>query len=411
MQTSELFHIAALSFAGAVLFLALELLILAVCRRNAALTRWYYFLATLPIIWLVVAVVKAEYSETFNWIPDSIDHDIAARHIADLISSGKFGLAVRDLRANNYGFRFVLGLAYAFAGSPPPVAAYIVNSAIALSALILFLDVVCHSSRAESISPYGVLLVGLLPTALFWATAINKEALMLLGVSLMLRLVQHFESDAEFRTGLAAPILGLLICGFLRPHVAMCWFAGIVSGIVISKRNYAVVVIACLACPLLFLAFKSFKSDIVERFESEGVTETMTNYQKGAWGGGSEVKRTRDPIPFFDGMAMLLLRPYPDDIHNAAALLTSIEIWIITGSLIVGWLIHGNRRGLVQVPLTVCAIMSLISLSFFFTYMQNLGYMSRQRLQAFPAILILTLGPFLSIPSVTGRKDTDDSAQ
>lgn len=406
MHLNEFIHVAVLCSVGVLLFVVVEILVAAVCRRNAALARWYYFLALLPLIWLAVAVGKATYSETFNWVPDSIGHDLAARQIADLLATGKYALAAQDLRANNYGFRFILGLGYAIAGSPPPVAAYVVNSLVALSGLILLLDLICRSFRADSIPAYVVVIIGLLPTALFWATAINKEALMLFGIILMLRLVLYFDPDREFRGGVIGPIVGLLICGFLRPHVAMCWFSGMVLGIIVTKRNYTVALIGCLAFPLLFLAFRSFTTDIIERFESEGITETMANYQKGAWGGGSQIERTKQPVPIIDGIAMLFLRPYPQEIHNSSALLTSVEIWIITASLLVGWLMTYKRRDLARSSLMVCAFTSLISLSFFFSYMQNLGYMSRQRLQALPAILILALGPFVSIPSATTRKNT-----
>ena len=50
-----------------------------------------------------------------------------------------------------------------------------------------------------------------------------------------------------------------------------------------------------------------------------------------------------------------------------------IEVWVLTGSALLGWLLLLRRGRVTVLPVIVTSIVALVLLAFFFGYMFNLG--------------------------------------
>jgi hypothetical protein len=101
-------------------------------------------------------------------------------------------------------------------------------------------------------------------------------------------------------------------------------------------------------------------------------------------------------MPVIDGMLLIMLRPFPGEVFDANSLLSGAEMWLITGLMLLGWMRSSQRAKLLFSSTAITHLAAILILSFFFTYLYNMGLVVRQRLQVFPAILALLAIPYLA---------------
>jgi hypothetical protein len=77
------------------------------------------------------------------------------------------------------------------------------------------------------------------------------------------------------------------------------------------------------------------------------------------------------------------------------AFLSGMEVWILTATMLVSWLLFRGWKGLMSQPLVLTCILATILMAFVFTYQINLGTMVRARIQFFPALVAFAAAPGL----------------
>jgi len=106
------------------------------------------------------------------------------------------------------------------------------------------------------------------------------------------------------------------------------------------------------------------------------------------------------PIPILHGGINTLFRPFFWRAENVRDWLCSLEIWFISLGMFFSWARMGRTewRLILRNRATLVAVLVCIPFFFFFTYMVNEGILARQRVQVFPALLVL-----FAMPLVQGK--------
>ena len=96
------------------------------------------------------------------------------------------------------------------------------------------------------------------------------------------------------------------------------------------------------------------------------------------------------------GLLLVMFRPWPFEVEESHALLVGIEVWMFA---LLGFYIWKSTRKswrLMTHPAIATQIVALILLSYYFSYMYNMGLVVRQRLMCFPAMLFIYFYPLLA---------------
>jgi hypothetical protein len=83
-------------------------------------------------------------------------------------------------------------------------------------------------------------------------------------------------------------------------------------------------------------------------------------------------------------------------VHEVVALLAGLEVWALGLLGILSWKAAKRKWKLALEPVMVTQIVALLVLSFYFSYMYNMGLVVRQRLMCFPALLFIYFFPVLA---------------
>jgi len=369
----------------------LRLLIDRACQRTPALCFSQKTLYQLSLLWTAVVLLKLLVIDNIITPLDSNTHELYARIIAEHLNAGEFSQAAWYFGARNKGYRFLVGVFYALTGAPPGVV-YGINAALAFWGLLSLLEMCCMVTRCARAPTWLVVLLCASPTALFWTTANLKEGPMLWAICMMLRL-----SVPAQRRNLLLPLLGFAVAAYFRPHIAAAWLAAIGVGVAIREMRVSVAITCAAGVIGAMTALQLFMPNVVEGFLEEGVVSTMEQrYEVRNDIGGSAIQYARGaPIPVLDGLLLILFRPYPTEVFNPASLMSGAEVWLIMTIMITSWFRAPGRLKLMLSPMVMTHLAAILLLSFYFTYLYNMGLMVRQRLQAFPAMLALVALPIM----------------
>ena len=112
------------------------------------------------------------------------------------------------------------------------------------------------------------------------------------------------------------------------------------------------------------------------------------------------------PIPVLSGAINILFRPFIWKVKNVRMLLASLEIWVLSVGIILLWIRMGfdEAKKLLGNPLIQVALLVLIPYFIIFTYFPNEGLIARQRIQLYPALLVLFAMPILQCRAQTVRR-------
>ncbi|MEM1268956.1 MAG: hypothetical protein AAGI08_02805 [Bacteroidota bacterium] len=372
---------------GVALWLTVCWLTASVSHRTPQLESWGPALQGIALAWALFGVFRCDLDE----IPDSITHFEGAKYVASLLADHDYGEYWRQLGGGNQGYQFMLGTGlWMF-----PASSRLINmltACVGFYATLLLLEHCCSYRNNRPAPSWLVACTVTLPTFLWWSCNINKESWVLLGIVLMQRAVLGVLPDKENQRFFLAGAVGLLVVGFLRPHIAMAWLFGICGSIVVTTRNLKVGVLCCVAIVGLCAAIPFWRPDVAQILSETSLLEAMNQGYEVRVGqdiGASAIQRGGQILPFATGLEVLFFRPLPQDIYNAAMWFAGIEIWAVTAWCVIGCVAsRASLRPLANPPL-LAALLAILALSFFFSYMPYLGYMVRQRLQAYPAIITL----------------------
>lgn len=228
--------------------------------------------------------------------------------------------------------------------------------------------------------------------------------------------------------GLLLLILGSLMLGIVRPHVAALvgfsvFLAYLVrrspdgASILAPIGKFFIVIILGLGMVYAVGQLETFFG--VDDFDQEAVQTTLDEVTRRTGQGGSEFTGTSstdlNPSRFPEAFVGVMFRPFPWQATNLQALLAAAESLFLMGLFVTSWRrILGAIRSAVQVPYVVLCCSYTVLFVYGFSAFSNAGILVRQRVQVLPFVLVLVcLGAaarseqFQGLPDVRGARGAD----
>jgi hypothetical protein len=354
----------------------------------------------------VVAAPLLRYWMAFNLYGGSADAALYHRSGAVLAPLFRHGI-YRDLGEIS-GTRFLeilTGQVYAVTG-PTRLGGFMVFSWFSFLGLYLFY-------RAFRIAyPDGdgrryALLVFFFPTLLFWPSSIGKEAFMVLVLGAAALGAAQLLAG-RFR-GLVWLALGLWGAAVMRPHMALIVGAGLVVAALLTvlrggshghrrqrgRLGGAVLLLALLlAGSTLIGVAENFLG--LDSLNTQTAQEQLDETTRRSGEGGSTFTTfsPNNPLGFVLSGVTVLFRPFPLEVRNAQAMLTSLEGLGLLALVVV------SLRRLVRLPLEVLrrpyvafALVYTFAFIYAFSSLGNFGILARQRSQLLPVLFVVLCIP------------------
>ncbi len=235
-----------------------------------------------------------------------------------------------------------------------------------------------------------ILAVIFFPSTVFWTSGNMKEGLTYWGICMMYSAVLTTDS----RSSLVTPslIAGTIVCGLMRPHMAIAWLIAIGSVMLLTRGRKVYALICLAALPILFA-----KMQTLAHTDFSSVDKTLQMLQTRSDGlrsmGGSV--QTGPSIPVISGILAIFFRPFPWESHSFFMAVCALEIWTVTITMFRSWwkATAEGRRILWRMPAIRVALFAVLITSVLFSYLPNDGLLARQRVQIVPALMILTVLP------------------
>jgi hypothetical protein len=256
----------------------------------------------------------------------------------------------------------------------------------------------------EQVRKYAAVVL-FLPSFVTWTSTFGKDSWIALGLGLTAYgysvMLKHGHS-----TGLGYLTIGNTIVTIIRPHIAVMVVASMTLAYLWSMlraprgsglKRYVTIIILIGILSLL----ASFAQDFL--WMSEVSAGGMQEYARLKGGtnalGGSAVEVQAAPgitgalLAFPRGVVRVLFQPFPWEIHNLYAGMAAVEnIFILWFACSHAKRLRALFRGIGREPFVLFSSLLACALLLMFSFIPNLGLLSRQRVQ---------LLPFLFVPLVT----------
>jgi len=136
--------------------------------------------------------------------------------------------------------------------------------------------------------------------------------------------------------------------------------------------------------------FKSFEQNFVSADQKMNLL--ISRNKRSTFDYGSN-----GPIIGLSGAKNTLFRPILWRVKNLRSLMTAVEIWTISIGIIFLWMRMSNAewKRILRNPSIWVALLVCMPFFVFFTYFPNEGLLARQRIQLYPALLVLLATPIL----------------
>ena len=301
-----------------------------------------------------------------------------------IIGSGRWG----DREWGTQSIRYASGLVLTFIG-PSMRGAFLVFSLAAFIGLAC--TVVAYGRMTSGAATRRAAFVLFFwPTLWFWPSSIGKEAVLLLAVGLVT--LGYVGRHGRIRW--VPMIAGLALALVIRPHVAGVLAVSTCVAEWTSARWTPQRVIQSILTGTLtiWLLMKAFGLLGLESVDYGSIESFMLHSAGQSNQGGSAFDRTDSPliaVPM--AFVNILFRPFMTEANSGMALVSSIEMMIFWGLVILNvrnipttirmW--GTNRFVRFAVPFMLLYIL-MIGLTF-----QNLGIIARQRTLVMPALLLI----------------------
>ena len=248
------------------------------------------------------------------------------------------------------------------------------------------------------------------PSVVFWSCSSLKEALMYWSICHVYAFVMPSKSPKQGRWSFVLFIIAAFVGAGIRGHIILFWVFSVLIVKMWQKSFWKWGVVLLFIMPLFLgqvrqkIRLDSFRSNIEfgERYMGNYIRrDKPSTFDYGE----------RDPILVLDGAVNTLFRPFPWHFPNLRSVLSSIEIWAISLSIIFLWMRMSRVewRRILRNPSIWVALLVCIPFFVFFTYTVNEGMLARQRIQLYPALLVLLATPILLRQSavVRGQRSED----
>ena len=346
---------------------------------------------------------------------------LAFEHIIPELESGNYALILRCLVKPGESFYITYqAVIYHLGGTPFSVLA--INAFMAFwGGLALTRFIYSFSSISSQKGMVLPLLLIFTPSVVFWSSANLKEAFSYWAICQVFCFLRPVTDKKEVVYNFAMLLIGTAVGLVVRPHIILFWIFGVFLVIIIQKQYWKYAIVLVLLAPLMIwqvkivtgvnlLNFKETKQLLVrgEKFRQHLLSDIAVDPSTGAstfrYGGNG-------PVPILSGAKNTLFRPFFWRANNMRSLLTAIEIWTITVGIILSWMRIRSKEWKIifRNPAIRCAILVCIPFFLFFTYFPNEGLIARQRIQLFPALMVLLAIPLLLRRSRRTSKKNENS--
>lgn len=383
-------------FVAVGLILSLETVIAGACARCPALASRRLILSATALLWCFTVFFKRYYLDLVMVTGDGATHEMNSREVASMLAFDWVQASATYFGVGNRGYQFALGIFYSLTGAGE-IVVYAVNALLGFWGLLSFLEILCRITDCPRVRLWMIGFSCALPSAMFWSAGNMKEGPVLWGIGMMLRLFLKYR-NRQAQEPIAWPLAGVMMVGFLRPHVAVIWLAAIAVGLGIRKMRIGIVVLSAVGLVGVFFALQYLFPQMINSVLERGLVETLEarytadlrNFSKS----GSQIHYSGGaPVPIVSGLLLILLRPLPSEINSAAALLAGLEIWTLFAIMCACWWFSRSRREVWTSPFMLTNLVAIALFSFQFSYMYNMGLMVRQRIQVIPALVSLAALP------------------
>ena len=348
----------------------------------------------------------------YSGVADATEYDEWGKWLAPQYRHFDFSGDVGAFSGTGF-MRSVTGFIYAFMGSSKP-GAYMIFGWLAFIGAVLLWRSFKRTVPEGSHRRYAYLLF-FLPSMIYWPSALGKDAFSLFCLGLISYGVARVMSRGWI-LGLPIAAVGLVGVVYLRPHIALVAFVGMVLAAALGKsRNPSArtPIARTLVFGILFLVGTIVIGQTQQFFgvsslTQETVNATLANAEGRTLEAGSSftpVSVTNNPANFPLATATVLFRPFPFEVGNAQSLFTAGE------GVFLMWLVWRSRRRLANLwremrysPYVSYCMGIVLAFIYAFSAFSNFGILARQRIQVMPFFLV-----FLCLPE-RERKDRVDFA-
>ncbi|MEW6115010.1 MAG: hypothetical protein AB1664_22975 [Thermodesulfobacteriota bacterium] len=347
------------------------------------------------IAWLIFSIYCEELSGHVLevWIYDAGGHETWGERLAQSMAAGDWRPFREHFRLGNHAYHCYVALLLWLGASVHTVT--MINAWVCFWAgLILvqsFNSVAPHPSQGKG----WVLLTIFFPSVIFWGTMNLKEGWMYWSVCNVLAAAFHDPRDTFFRK--TPWIFPAIVVGSLfRAHVILGWVIAVVAVNVFQTGKRSVALLLILALPFMFWALKE-KTGI--DLSTESAMDTLDQrfavlYRSGHQGSRIEYMAGK-PIFFISGAVSAFFRPFPWQVNSLRTLVSCLETWVVTLSLLVVWARFGTSYGrmALRLPSIRASILASIWVCILLSYFPNEGLVVRQKIQMVPGLLALAIVP------------------
>ena len=385
-------------------FILLQILTLTICSRNVALRPWKNSLRLMAVFWCLFAIFKKAYLDSILLPVDALYHETIAREVAALLREFRFSEAMSYFGIGNQSYRFLLGVFYSVTAAPELIT-YTVNGALAFWAMLSLLEVMCLHTGCRRLPMIPVFSCMMLPSALLWTTANLKEGPVLWATCMMVYLTcQNRLSANQPKRGM--PLLGMLILGLLRPHIAMLWLVTLSIASMLRSRQRGLVVITGAGALAGMFLLKTAAPQLFDEGMNDGVTASLSSRYERMTENDNLVSHSFvnvEPKPVLTGLLLIIFRPWPTEVRGVGELLAGLEVWLLASAGLIAWCRLPNKIRQLKHPNVITMVFGLLFFGYFFSYMYNMGLMVRQRLMVYPALLFVYFWPLLQYQTGLAR--------
>lgn len=323
--------------------------------------------------------------------------------LAPLLRDGVYG----DLGQLS-GTRFIeilTGVVYAFTG-PTRLGGFMVFSWFSFLGLYLFYRAF-RTAYPDGDGRRYALLLFFFPTVFFWPSSIGKEAFMVLALGACALGAAQLVVG-RFR-GLAWLGLGLWGAALVRPHMALIVGAGLAVAAPLAmlrggadrrrrqrgRLGGALLVLGLLVggSTLISVTESFFKLDSLNAQTAREQLDETTR-RSGKTGSTFTTFSPDNPVGFVLAGATVLFRPFPFEVRNVQAMLTSLE------GLALLAVCGLSLRRLARLPQELLhrayvafALVYTFAFVYAFSSLGNFGILARQRAQLLPVLFVLLCVP------------------
>jgi hypothetical protein len=361
---------------------------------------------------LLSALVRYYVAYTvYGGAADASKYDQSGRELAPFIRRWDWDFDIGKIVGTGF-IRILTGFVYAIFGTSR-LGGFLVFAWLGFIGLVLLWKAF-RIGVPEGDSRRYMLLVLFLPSLLYWPSSIGKEAWIMLGLGISACGVAMLLRGRT--SGLLPLVLGLFTLGFVRPHVGLVVFAGLVFALLVRKappRTYLAPMLRIFGLLFLLvvgvvLAGRTASFLGVESLTQESVETELENTESQTAEGGSTFApvRVRTPLHFPPAFATVFFRPFLFEAGNVQGMVSSGEGVVLLGLCVL------SRKRLRSIPQLV-RTMPYVAFSmgyvlvfvYAFSSFSNFGILARQRVQALPLLLVL-----LALPEYEPKSGTTKGA-